>query len=98
MGKVTSISDNDKGVFTVYTSSGSRYIIDTDAMSIRRHEEDMSDWAMDLRRAAEHTVVFLRECVVGKPVNAVIEARDVETPGAVSDWFSSAVIRIVKQS
>lgn len=97
MTKVTHVTPDDAGVFTVLTSSGSRYILDTQTMLIRRHEDDMSDWANDLRRAAEHTIVFLRECVVGKPIAAVVETFGSSSDGSVSEWFSSSVVKIVKQ-
>lgn len=96
MTKVTRVESGDTGVYTIYTMSGSRYVMDTTKMSIRRHSDDESDWANDLRRAAEHTVVFLRECVLGKPLVAVVETPGSASDGSVSEWFSSTVTRIIK--
>ena len=95
MRKVTNVSQDSKGIFTLHTLNDSRYILDTDAMTLSRHHDDTHDWSQDLKRQVTYGIVHIRECAVGAAADLVISDPRSSAPGTVSEWNSSSVVKIL---
>ena len=74
MDRVTNLADITTGTYLISTSSGSRYVLNFERMTVIRvpHSDDADGWSL-FQDADEIEVIALGECKVGEPLLLMLD-------------------------